>query len=54
MNEKDIQLMIELAEKKIRETTTPAQALQNLIDAGILDADGHYTAPYQEMLDDNQ
>lgn len=42
--------MIELAEKKIRETTTPAQAFQNLIDAGILDVNGNYTAPYQEMF----
>jgi predicted transcriptional regulator len=54
MNEKDIQHMIELAEKKIRETTTPAQALQNLVDAGILDVYGHYTAPYQEMLNNEQ
>ncbi len=49
MNEKDIQLIIEIAEAQMRATTTPAQALQNLIDAGILDANGNYTPPYQAL-----
>lgn len=54
MNEKDMQLLIEIAEAKMRATTTPAQALQNLIDAGILDANGNYTPPYREMLENGQ
>jgi hypothetical protein len=51
MNEKDIQILIELAEAKIRERVSAAEALQHFVEAGIMDADGNYTAPYQEMLD---
>jgi hypothetical protein len=51
MNEKDIQILIELAETKIREGVSPAEALHHFVEAGIMDANGNYTAPYQEMLD---
>lgn len=50
MNEKDIQNLIELAESKIHAGVTHAEALTTFIAAGILDDNGEYTAPYQELL----
>ena len=53
MNEKDIQILIELAEAKIKQGVTAGEAMQSLVGAGILDENGNYTPPYQEMIDDN-
>jgi len=51
MNEKDIQNLMELAESKIRSGVTAEEALRTFIGAGIMDADGNYTAPYLELLE---
>ena len=52
MNEKDIQNLIELAESKILAGVSAQEALTTFIAAGIMDANGEYTAPYQQLLDD--
>lgn len=52
MDEKDIQTLLQLAERLLHEPLTPKQALQNLVDAGIFDRNGQLTAPYQEILDE--
>ena len=49
MSEKDLQLLIDLAEAKLKKGVTKEDALQSFIAAGILDASGDYTAPYQEL-----
>jgi len=50
MSEKDIQHLIDLAQSKIDAGVTYEDAMSSLIGAGILDKNGEYTAPYQELL----
>jgi hypothetical protein len=54
MDEKDIKLHMELAERLLQEakTWTKEQALASLVSAGILDENGEYTQPYKEMLEE--
>ena len=54
MDEKDIQRLLELAQEQLHEPLTPQQALQNLMDAGILDANGQHTPPFQDLLNDSE
>ncbi len=49
MSEKDLQLLIDLAEAKLKKGVTKEDALQSFIAAGILDESGDYTAPYKEL-----
>lgn len=52
MSEKDIHNLLALVESQSQQVMQVSQqeALQSLIDAGILKADGNYAAPFQEML----
>ena len=50
MSEKDIKILIEIAEKRIREGVTAEEALADFVSAGIMDWNGNYTAPYRELL----
>lgn len=52
MTDKDIQNLIELAESHMNAKITPEEALNNFISAGILDENGNYTPPFQELLDE--
>lgn len=52
MDEKDIQNLVDLAESLIKAGVTPEQALRDLVSAGILDVNGEYTPPYQQLLDE--
>lgn len=53
MGEKDIQRLKELAENLLErsKTWTKEEALASLVSAGILDEDGNYTPPYQELME---
>jgi hypothetical protein len=50
MSEKDIQNLINLAESKLLAGVSPEEALATFVGAGIMDANGNYTAPYKELL----
>jgi hypothetical protein len=52
MTDKDIQNLNDLLESKLRETKTAEEALKSLMSAGILDENGEYTPPYQQLLDE--
>lgn len=51
MNENDIayKLAIESAKKALKKKVTKEEALQDLVSAGILDKDGDFTGPYQDL-----
>jgi hypothetical protein len=49
MSEKDIQRLIDLAKRKLKEKRTKKQALASLVSAGILTPKGNYTKPYQHL-----
>lgn len=49
MSDKDIQRLIDLAHTLIERSFTKEEALESLISAGILDENGEYTKPYQEL-----
>jgi len=49
MSDKDIQLLIEIAEEQLRKGFTKEEALESLVAAGILDKTGNYTKPYKEL-----
>lgn len=50
MTEKDIKIMIESIEDRIRKGVTREEALGDFVGAGILDWNGDFTPPYKEML----
>ncbi|MBW0179307.1 hypothetical protein [Sediminibacterium sp.] len=52
MSEKDINNLLELVESQNQQiaSLTKEEALQSLVEAGILEKDGKYAQPYQEML----
>lgn len=52
LTEKDIRMITELAESKIRTGVSREEALETLVDAGILDWDGNYTKFYRDLLTD--
>lgn len=52
MSEKDIQKLIDLAESQIKAGVTAEQVRQTMVSAGILNADGEYTAPYQQLFNE--
>lgn len=49
MSEKDIRRLMDLAREELRKGITREEAIRSLMDAGILDKDGHYTKPYQNL-----
>lgn len=51
MNENDIayNLAIKFAKEELEREVTPEEALRQLVAAGILDKDGNFTAPYQNL-----
>ena len=49
MSEKDIQKLINLAKKKLKQKHTKKQALASLVSAGIFTEKGNYTKPYQNL-----
>jgi hypothetical protein len=49
MSEKDYNKLLELAERKLAEKVSPAEALRSLVQAGILDEAGNLTAPYADL-----
>lgn len=50
MSEKDILDLIQLAETKIHEGVSRAEAMDTFVGAGIMDENGEYTPPYRELL----
>ena len=51
MSEKDIQLLIELAESKIQSGVTREEALETFVGAGIMDENADYTEAYRDLLE---
>lgn len=49
MSDDDIQKLQELAEKKLAQGMSKEEALCSLQQAGILDSNGNFTAPYQNL-----
>ena len=49
MSDKDIKRLIDLADQKLQQPLTKDEALQSLMDAGILDQNGNPTGPYREL-----
>ena len=51
MNENDIayNLAMKFAKEELEREVTPEEALRQLVAAGILDKDGNFTAPYQNL-----
>jgi len=49
MSEKDIKNLMDLADQQLKKGFTREEARQSLVSAGILDKDGNYTAPYQNL-----
>lgn len=51
MSEKDLNLLIELAQEKLRKGVSKEDAMNSFVAAGIMDAKGIYTDPYKELED---
>lgn len=49
MSDKDIKRLQELAEEKLKKGITKEEALHSLQDAGILNKNGDFTRPYQNL-----
>ena len=49
MNKEDIENLKNIAREKLRKGFTREEALQSLIDAGILDENGNHTEPYKHL-----
>jgi hypothetical protein len=47
MSEKDFNMLMELADELRKRVLTKEEALQTFIQAGIFDANGNYTKPYE-------
>lgn len=54
MSDEDIKRLTELAEKLLAQPRTKEEAFAMLVAAGIFDANGDYTPPYQEMLQEEE
>lgn len=52
MSDKDIQILIQLAEQKLQQPVTQQQALRSLIDAGLIDQQGNPTQPYLDLANE--
>lgn len=49
MSDKDLNLLIELAQEKLRKGVSKEDALNSFVTAGIMDSHGEYTEPYKEL-----
>ena len=49
MSEKDFNLLMELANQKLHQEVSKEEALRSLVNAGILDANGNLTKPYEDL-----
>ena len=49
MTDADYKRLRDLAAELLKKPTTREEALQNFIDAGIMDKDGNYTEPYKNL-----
>ncbi len=49
MSEKDFNKLMELADRKLHQEVTKEEALRSLVNAGILDASGKLTKPYEDL-----
>jgi hypothetical protein len=49
MTEKDIEYLRDLAREELKKGVTREEALRSFMDAGILDKDGNFTEPYQNL-----
>jgi hypothetical protein len=49
MSEKDFNLLMDLAERLLKQDVSKEEALQSLVRAGILDASGNLTKPYEYL-----
>ncbi|WP_200940332.1 hypothetical protein [Pedobacter sp. Leaf194] len=49
MSDKDIDLLIELANAKLNKGVSGKEALDSFVNAGILNTAGTYTEPYREL-----
>lgn len=49
MSEKDFNLLMDLADKKLHQEVSKEEALRSLVNAGILDAKGNLTKPYEDL-----
>ena len=49
MSDKDLNLLIELAQEKLRIGISKEDALNSFVSAGIMDLQGEYTEPYKEL-----
>jgi hypothetical protein len=49
MSDKDIALLIELANAKLNKGVSEQEALNSFVNAGILNNEGTYTEPYKEL-----
>ena len=52
MTDKDIQNLIDLFKSQMQAKITPEEALEHFVSAGILDENGEYTPPFQQLLDE--
>ncbi len=49
MSDKDLNILIELAQEKLKKGVSREEALNSFIAAGILNDKGEYTEPYKEL-----
>lgn len=49
MSEKDLNKLMELAQKQLQEKVSKEEALRSLVRAGILDEAGNLTSPYVHL-----
>jgi len=49
MSENDIKYLMDIAREERKKGVTREEALCSFIDAGILDKDGNFTEPYQNL-----
>jgi len=49
MSDKDLNILIELAQEKLKKGVSKEEALNSFIAAGIMDDKGAYTEPYKEL-----
>ena len=49
MSEKDFQRLMDLFDPKLREKVSKEEALRSLMNAGILDEEGNFTKPYENL-----
>jgi hypothetical protein len=49
MSEQDIKNLRDLAREELKKGVTREEAFRSLLSAGILDKDGNFTEPYQNL-----